>query len=301
MKKGIVRYLKNHFGDSLAQKNIVITGANSGIGYALSEELLYLGANIVMACRNLKKAEVAKTSLLKQYPNAKITLYQLDVSSFDSIDGFLKQIIKDEIKIDAFFNNAGVFRLNQSYNEQNIEMVMATNLIGPYYLNKKLISSLNDCKYLSKIIFVTSLASYFNPIDYEDPFFSKHYRKLKMYAATKRGIVHVFRHFLTTNKNQNLQFFLTHPGVSYTPIFNKGYHNHIFQKYLSFCIPLLFHSSYKAALSYIMTLQDKENGAYYGPRFFLGTRGYPKRKQIRKSLLADEDKTINLLNRYIKN
>lgn len=301
MKKGIIRYLDNYFGNSLKEKNIIITGANSGIGYTLSEELLYLGANVIMACRNLKKAEDAKISLLLKYPNAQITLYQLDVSSFTSIDTFIKQIINDNIQIDAFFNNAGTCHIDKTYNDQHIEMVMATNLIGPYYLNQKLLSYLIKQNYSAKIIFVSSVACYLNSFNYDDPFFDKHYKKFRIYAASKRGIIHMYHHFLRMYQNTNLQFYLTHPGITYTPISYKGYRSNFTKKFIQTLFPKFFHSVYKAALSYMMALKEKENGAYYSPRFFFGTRGYPKLKQIRKFLFKNETKTIEWLNKYTNN
>ena len=54
----------------LKGKIIIITGANSGLGFEITRVLSYKNPQIIMACRNLEKAEKAKSKILKENPKA---------------------------------------------------------------------------------------------------------------------------------------------------------------------------------------------------------------------------------------
>ncbi len=98
-------WLKQHIAD-LSNKTILITGANSGLGFYAAKQLAYRGGHILMACRNVKTAEIAKIEILKDIPKARLTIIPYDQSSFQSIDQFV-QIIKNQYsKIDIVLLNA---------------------------------------------------------------------------------------------------------------------------------------------------------------------------------------------------
>ena len=62
---------------SLEGKRFLVTGANSGLGYSACKTFLSKGAAVIMACRNLTKAEKAKKELLELYPNGKIDIVKV--------------------------------------------------------------------------------------------------------------------------------------------------------------------------------------------------------------------------------
>ena len=109
LSKKTKKWLTKHANLSLKGKKVLITGSNSGIGYKETEIMLYLGADVIMACRNLQKAEKARDALLQDYPNASIILMELDMADFASIDRFVGKVSQDKIDVDYFVNNAGVF------------------------------------------------------------------------------------------------------------------------------------------------------------------------------------------------
>ena len=77
--------------DDQTGKVVIITGSNTGIGYHMAYGLASKGANVVMACRNLEKAADSKNKILKDFPNANIKLYQLDLADLDNINYFTKK------------------------------------------------------------------------------------------------------------------------------------------------------------------------------------------------------------------
>ena len=78
--------------NDLTGTTIIITGANSGIGFFATKFLSGLNAEIIMACRNLEKGEKAKQEILKENPNANLTIFKLDLSSKQSILNFTNEI-----------------------------------------------------------------------------------------------------------------------------------------------------------------------------------------------------------------
>ena len=81
------KWTTNNIPD-LTGKVVVVTGANSGIGYEASVEVARKGAHVVMACRNMQKAEAALASLQQTVPNANAEILQLDLASQQSIRAF---------------------------------------------------------------------------------------------------------------------------------------------------------------------------------------------------------------------
>ncbi|KAM9324488.1 3-keto-steroid reductase/17-beta-hydroxysteroid dehydrogenase 7 [Gastrophryne carolinensis] len=89
---------------------VVVTGASSGIGFALCERLLSQDDQIhlCLACRNMKKAEVARSDLLLSHPLADVSIVQIDVGSLKSVMQGAK-ILKERYQaIDYLYLNAGI-------------------------------------------------------------------------------------------------------------------------------------------------------------------------------------------------
>ena len=66
-------------------KVAIVTGANSGIGYEVTLGLVKKDVEVIMACRNMQKAEEAKAKILHVYPKAKINPMKVDISSLDEV------------------------------------------------------------------------------------------------------------------------------------------------------------------------------------------------------------------------
>ncbi|KAJ8038739.1 3-keto-steroid reductase [Holothuria leucospilota] len=81
---------------SASRKVVVITGGNSGVGFALAQRLLALEITVTvcLACRNVTKAEKAKSELEEEYKGAKVDILQLDTSSIASVNAAAKELQK---------------------------------------------------------------------------------------------------------------------------------------------------------------------------------------------------------------
>ena len=102
-------------GIDLSGKYAIITGCNSGLGKETARAMVASGATIIMACRNLTKAEKAKNDIiatfdenLKESISKKLIIMQLDLGSLQSVYDFSNKFVKSGLKCDYLVNNAGI-------------------------------------------------------------------------------------------------------------------------------------------------------------------------------------------------
>ena len=89
---------------------IVITGATSGIGLALANELASRNCHLVLGCRNLTNGILVRKELEQQVgPANTVDIFELDLSSLKSVVGFVDSVNSLRKPIYALVNNAGIF------------------------------------------------------------------------------------------------------------------------------------------------------------------------------------------------
>ena len=112
-------------------KNLIITGSNRGLGYALTKMLCQkaLPHNIIMTARDISKGQEKLLKLQEKYPNAKLFFHQLDVSSIESIKIFSKWYTETHKTIDILVNNAGYGISSDIYATQIATYEVAKNCL----------------------------------------------------------------------------------------------------------------------------------------------------------------------------
>jgi NAD(P)-dependent dehydrogenase (short-subunit alcohol dehydrogenase family) len=73
---------------ALAGRTIIVTGANSGIGFEAALQLAGKGARVVLACRDPNKTEAAATAIRDAHPGAALEAMPLDLASLASVRSF---------------------------------------------------------------------------------------------------------------------------------------------------------------------------------------------------------------------
>ncbi|XP_039288381.1 retinol dehydrogenase 12-like isoform X2 [Nilaparvata lugens] len=120
----------------LDDKTAIVTGCNTGIGKYTVMDLCRRGARVVMACRNLDKAEEAAKQIrdrLEHNQNAgKISIKHLDLSSLSSVRTCAGEILREEPCIHLLINNAGVMMCPHQLTEDGYEYQLATNHLGHF-------------------------------------------------------------------------------------------------------------------------------------------------------------------------
>lgn len=125
---------------------IIITGANTGIGFEAAKKLCEAGNDVILACRDEVKGKAAVENILKENPNALATYLQLDLADMASIRKFVEDFHALGKKLNVLVNNAGLFlksddRVRQ-FTKDNFELTMGTNHLGPFLLTHLLLEDL---------------------------------------------------------------------------------------------------------------------------------------------------------------
>lgn len=135
---------------SLINKTILITGANSGLGWALLNQLVNYVYKIIVIDKQLDKVEALSLKF-----NDKIEHHQVDLSSIVQVKCFLDLMKHSEV--DILIHNAGITHINTFENTDlvHFEKVMTVNFTAPVYLTKHFIS-----RGLEGVICINSIAGF---------------------------------------------------------------------------------------------------------------------------------------------
>lgn len=140
----------------LTGKNYIVTGANSGVGFETSRQLIKQGGHVIMACRRVDAGiEVAKEfdSLKGSYE-----VMRLDLSSLQSVRDFVKEFLGKYSHLEGLDCNAGAgfFGREAKYTEDNLEMTMSVNYYGHFLLTESLLDLLKASA-PSRIVLLSSV------------------------------------------------------------------------------------------------------------------------------------------------
>ncbi len=113
---------------------VVVTGANTGIGYHTAAVFADRGAHVVLAVRNLEKGNAARARIMAARPGAHVTLQQLDLCSLDSVRAAADALRTAYPRIDVLINNAGVMWTPKQVTKDGFELQFGTNHLGHFAL-----------------------------------------------------------------------------------------------------------------------------------------------------------------------
>lgn len=193
-------------------RTAIITGASGSMGAAAAESLASEGWRVIMACRNLEKAERIRSGIVSRHPSAEIEAVHLDLSSLSSVQKFA-ETMKDE-SIDVLFNNAGTICREWSMTEDGYERTFQVNFVGPALLSLLLSDK------LERIVSMVSLTCSLTGIapgysgDSKDGF-----SQLGTYARSKLSL---FLFTLELGRRKGLDVKLSDPGIVNSNMITMG-------------------------------------------------------------------------------
>ncbi|HEY1498152.1 MAG TPA: oxidoreductase [Acidobacteriaceae bacterium] len=259
-----------------------ITGANSGIGFHTTLELARKGATVVMACRDLAKAESARQRILQQIPSAQLEIAPLDLASLASVRAAAQSFLATSRRLDLLINNAGIMALpERRVSPDGFELQLATNHFGHFALTGLLLPSLTQPSAGTRIVTVSSIAHRGATMDFANLDWEHSYKPWPAYRRTKlANLLFGFElHRRLTRAQSPATSLIVHPGVSNTNLFaaGPGSGGGLLAKIIPPFIALVAQSDAQGALPtlYAASSPDAQAGRFYGPDGFRQMRGYP--------------------------
>jgi NAD(P)-dependent dehydrogenase (short-subunit alcohol dehydrogenase family) len=165
-------------------KTIIVTGANAGIGYETAKALYEAGALVILACRDLEKAQKATTALQETAGKGKLEVAELNLEDLTSVQTFAERFIETHSKLDVLINNAGVMMPPLSRTPAGYELQFGVNFIGHFALTGRLYPLLKATPG-SRIVNVSSMAYLRGTVDFNNLKAERDYEPMREYAQSK--------------------------------------------------------------------------------------------------------------------
>jgi len=143
--------------DNFNGKTVLITGANSGLGFALSVEAAKRGARVIMACR--RQIPEAGEKVKKQSGSSNIEMRHLDLSKINSIHNFADNLVRDKIQLDVVILNAASAASRSRLTDSGQDELFMVNYFSNFILANLILSKEIIKQHLEiqpRLIFISS-------------------------------------------------------------------------------------------------------------------------------------------------
>jgi NAD(P)-dependent dehydrogenase (short-subunit alcohol dehydrogenase family) len=260
----------------------LVTGASAGLGLETAKVLAAHGAMVVLACRDLAKAERAAEAIRAQAGRASVRIVRVDLASLASVRQAANQIRSSHARLDLLVNNAGVMDVAYQRTEDGLELTLATNHLGHFALTGLLLDRLLATPG-SRIVTVSSLAHRRGVIHFDDLHSERRYDPADAYAQSKlANLLFTYQlHARLQTAGAPTVALAAHPGNAHTGLWRTS--SRLERALLSPRLrPLnsrLVQSAQRGALPTLRAAVDPSasGGQYYGPAGRSEYTGYPTR------------------------
>jgi NAD(P)-dependent dehydrogenase (short-subunit alcohol dehydrogenase family) len=266
---------------SMNGENVVITGANSGIGYEAARVFAKKGADVTMACRSLERGKESADEIRDETPDASTEVRQLDLASLDSVEEFAEGFLEDNDALDVLCNNAGVMAIPRTETEDGFEQQFGVNHLGHFALTGRLLKLIVETED-ARVVTTSSGAHERGKIDFDDLHGENEYSQWGAYAQSKlANLLFAFdlqRRFEAAEVNAKSVG--VHPGYAATNLQRRGPEmegSRLKLAAMKAMNAVLAQSSERGALPILYgATAEVEGGEYVGPGGLMNMRGHPE-------------------------
>jgi NAD(P)-dependent dehydrogenase (short-subunit alcohol dehydrogenase family) len=260
-----------------SNRTVVVTGANSGIGFELTCALAAKGAAVIMACRDQRRGDAARDELPGPARDRSQVLL-LDVSDPDSVRAFAERVADQTDSLDLLINNAGIMATPPELTAEGIERQWATNHLGHFALTGLLLPLFVD-RAGARVVSVSSLAAAGGDLSMKIRTDLDGYSRFGVYSDTKLAnqvFAVELNHRLAAINSPAISV-VAHPGVSHTNLGTSVQLGPLTRPLLA-ASKVLTQSAAAGAQPILRAATDPrvEGGQYFGPAGRRQYRGRPK-------------------------
>ena len=266
-------------------KRMLVTGANSGLGYVTALELARHGASVLMAVRDPQRGQEALERLQAQCGGvADATLVPLDLADLSSVSSLVEQLAGSQL--DVLINNAGIMAIPRQLTVDGFERQLGTNHLGHMALTLGLLPNLmasGRSGVRARIVTVSSGAHRLGKINLDDLMGVASYQPWRAYGQSKLANL-LFTLELQRRLDEAqapINAYSAHPGYADTNLQAVGpamRGDDRGQSMMKWANTKLAQPAEMGALPtlYAATEPGIPAGSFIGPDGFLEQRGYPK-------------------------
>jgi NAD(P)-dependent dehydrogenase (short-subunit alcohol dehydrogenase family) len=265
----------------LSGRVMIVTGANSGIGYEAALALAKRKADVILACRNQDKANAAADRIRDEAPAARLELIPLDLSDLSSVRAFADSFRERYSRLNVLINNAGVMAIPKRPTVDGFEMQFGTNHLGHFALTGWLLDLLLATR-ASRVVNVSSNAHVFGKIRFHDLQWEKSYQTWAAYGQSKLANL-LFTHELDRKFKEAGSDAISvgcHPGWAATQLQETGPKmtgSKLMERLTGLGNRLFAQDAAAGALPTLFAAVEALRGnEYVGPTRFMGQRGSPE-------------------------
>ncbi|ESO92901.1 hypothetical protein LOTGIDRAFT_232968 [Lottia gigantea] len=219
------------------ERTYLITGGNSGIGYIAAREIARMGGHVIIACRNMVKADEAIKRIQEEYEEhltskqspadiselkkINVEKMELDLASFASTQSFIESFKARNCALNVLICNAGVVT-DKEITEDNHELMLQANFLSHFIITVHLLPILLKCGEDSRVVNVSSLGHMNGKLDIENMDGEKSFGQLSFYCNSKlyqvMSMFWLSRHL----KDKSVSIISLHPGFVDTQMTRKS-------------------------------------------------------------------------------
>lgn len=265
----------------LSGRVMIVTGANSGIGFETARILAQNHAEVILACRSVQKAEAAADRIRGAAPSASVEIIPLDLADLASVRTFADTFRARHGRLDTLINNAGVMALPRRTTKDGFEMQLGTNHLGHFALTGRLLEILLATPH-SRVVNVSSIAHKFGKIRFHDLQWQKRYHKWGAYGQSKLANL-LFTYELDRRLKQvgsDTISVACHPGWAATNLQQAGPQmegSKLMETLSALGNAILAQDAEAGALPTVFaTVEPLRGKEYVGPTGMMGWRGPPE-------------------------
>jgi NAD(P)-dependent dehydrogenase (short-subunit alcohol dehydrogenase family) len=272
-------------------KIIIVTGANTGIGYETALALYEAGAHVVLACRSIEKAGDAQKKMEALKGKGTLEILKLNLSDLNDVKEFADQFLKSHKQLNVLINNAGVANTGKNAPDRpktsnGYEEQFGINFLGHFALTGYLYPLLKATSD-SRVVTVSSNGYQGSHIDFDNLRSENSYDAIREYRQSKLANL-MFAIELDRRIKQRRDMVLSvaaQPGANNTELVR-----HMTDKEISIGKERIgeFMEPWQGALSllYSAVSADALGGNLYEPEEG-GYRGYPALSTIKENALDE--------------
>jgi NAD(P)-dependent dehydrogenase (short-subunit alcohol dehydrogenase family) len=271
---------------------ILITGANTGIGFATAEQLVKQGQHVILACRNPQKAQDAQNKL-RSLNQGQVDLISLDLNSLELTRKAANEIADRYGSLDVLINNAGLFAKTKQLTADGFEQQFGVNYLGHFLLTQKLLPVLQKAP-KARIVHLASIAHWAGSIKPNKFRAEGFYNPLFYYGQSKLANLLFSNALAEQMANSTITNNALHPGGVASDIY-RDLPKPVYEVMKLGLVP----TSVPAKLITQMATGDewsKRNGEYVSAHMPDWKSSHAKNQQLARNLYAQ---SMDLVKKYL--